>query len=153
MENSLGIIYEDAVLFPLKRRKRPNRRGTRSLKRAKDRLTRIYSENGGIFCFYCKTRLTESEITGDHYVPVSKNGASNCSNIVLCCEKCNTIKADHEVPLTDEQKAILEWQQKLVGKNTVEERPPYIGLVAQQVEHLTLNQGVEGSSPSQPTNV
>lgn len=123
---ALGIIYEDAILEPVRiKKKRQARSGKRSLKRAKDRLVRIFSEYGGVFCFYCKQRMEEDEITGDHLIPISKKGVSNCSNVVLCCYDCNTKKGDSIVELDDVQQALIDWQKTLVGRSFTYSKPPF----------------------------
>ena len=40
-------------------------------------------------CQYCEISLAASELTLDHVIPVSKNGATNWENIVTCCRPCN----------------------------------------------------------------
>jgi hypothetical protein len=40
-------------------------------------------------CLYCNQKLTKTNITTDHIIPLSKGG-NNCQvNLVACCTKCN----------------------------------------------------------------
>jgi 5-methylcytosine-specific restriction endonuclease McrA len=45
-------------------------------------------------CQYCNTVLILSEITVDHIIPKSQNGATSFSNCVVCCKSCNSKKAN-----------------------------------------------------------
>jgi len=51
-------------------------------------------------CQYCSVRLTNSSGTRDHIIPESKGGVSSFLNLVACCKKCQSKKADkflHEI--------------------------------------------------------
>jgi len=43
-------------------------------------------------CQYCGKKAPVSSITIDHIIPRSQGGASNWTNVVTCCSKCNTKK-------------------------------------------------------------
>lgn len=43
-------------------------------------------------CQYCSLKLPPGELTFDHVIPVSQNGATNWENVVTCCKPCNTAK-------------------------------------------------------------
>lgn len=43
-------------------------------------------------CQYCSLKLPPGELTFDHVIPVSQNGATNWENVVTCCRPCNTAK-------------------------------------------------------------
>jgi 5-methylcytosine-specific restriction endonuclease McrA len=43
-------------------------------------------------CQYCAIKLPVNELTFDHVIPVSKNGATSWENVVTCCKACNTKK-------------------------------------------------------------
>lgn len=45
-------------------------------------------------CYYCNRPLVKREITLDHLIPLSKNGKSVESNLVICCPNCNHEKGD-----------------------------------------------------------
>lgn len=45
-------------------------------------------------CQYCGNQFNEKELTMDHVVPKSKGGKKTFENIVMCCRKCNELKAD-----------------------------------------------------------
>jgi len=53
---------------------------------------RLYLESD--MCFYCKKRLTLEESTLDHFVPQSKGGTNDISNLVIACVDCNQAKKD-----------------------------------------------------------
>jgi hypothetical protein len=46
-------------------------------------------------CQYCGKRFDKKDLTIDHVVPRSKGGRSEWTNVVACCEACNTDKKDH----------------------------------------------------------
>ncbi|MGK3945583.1 HNH endonuclease signature motif containing protein, partial [Streptomyces caeruleatus] len=45
-------------------------------------------------CFYCRTRLYISDFTIDHIIPVSNDGKSIWTNMVVSCVDCNKDKAN-----------------------------------------------------------
>lgn len=57
-------------------------------------------------CFYCSNEVSivpvntvpypSDAATRDHYIPRSHSGPNKVSNIVLCCSKCNHIKASYD---------------------------------------------------------
>lgn len=49
---------------------------------------------GATQCFYCSKELTEDEKTVDHKLPVSKGGTNEMTNLVICCQTCNSKKRD-----------------------------------------------------------
>jgi len=65
--------------------KRPNKvRFTRMNVFLRDKFT----------CQYCGNEKKVSQLTFDHVVPRSHGGKTSWENIVSCCAKCNTLKAD-----------------------------------------------------------
>lgn len=45
-------------------------------------------------CLYCEKRVTKSNATTDHIVPISKGG-NNCQvNLIVCCFDCNNERGD-----------------------------------------------------------
>ena len=46
------------------------------------------------FCYYCNRTLNKYNITLDHYIPKSKGGSDDFSNLVSCCGDCNNKKGD-----------------------------------------------------------
>jgi len=59
-------------------------------------------------CFYCGIEiLTKWEHTYDHFIPLSRGGENDFSNLVECCKKCNSDKAD---------KIIEEWLPEIEHK-------------------------------------
>lgn len=45
-------------------------------------------------CQYCDSRLSHSQCTMDHVVPLSKGGRTNWENIVVACHHCNERKGN-----------------------------------------------------------
>ena len=45
-------------------------------------------------CRYCGRKLSRTQQTLDHVVPLCRGGADELANLVLACQQCNTIKAD-----------------------------------------------------------
>jgi 5-methylcytosine-specific restriction endonuclease McrA len=45
-------------------------------------------------CHYCKRETEYNHLGLDHKIPVSKGGEDDISNLVLCCNACNTEKSD-----------------------------------------------------------
>ena len=43
-------------------------------------------------CYYCDGRLSASELTMDHIVPMSRGGRSTKGNVVPACKTCNNKK-------------------------------------------------------------
>lgn len=68
-------------------------------------VKRIIRIAGGT-CFYCWN--STEKITIDHFHPVSKGGNGQISNLVPCCQKCNSSKKDKEGPLWVEKTFGLE---------------------------------------------
>lgn len=69
-------------------------------------LYELYQKQEGK-CFYCKKELGHSRNSwhGDHYIPLSKGGSNDISNIVIACPTCNHKK---NAKLPD------EWEAKRV---------------------------------------
>jgi len=47
-------------------------------------------------CLYCGTKLTPTNATTDHIVPISKGGNNTQVNLVVCCVKCNSERGDSD---------------------------------------------------------
>jgi 5-methylcytosine-specific restriction endonuclease McrA len=45
-------------------------------------------------CYLCGQKLSETHLTLDHVIPVSKGGRSDWANLATCCAKCNCEKGD-----------------------------------------------------------
>ena len=43
-------------------------------------------------CFYCRKSIADRKFDVDHYIPLSKGGKNEPSNIVLACPTCNNSK-------------------------------------------------------------
>jgi len=48
----------------------------------------------GFNCFYCGSGLSCHTWQLDHFIPKSKNGRNEFSNLRVCCKRCNTMKSD-----------------------------------------------------------
>ena len=61
-------------------------------------------------CYYCGIKLTRTNASFDHIVPLSRGGVDEKWNLVWCCKKCNTNKG---------YKLLSEWEdQPKRGKTT-----------------------------------
>ena len=47
-------------------------------------------------CQFCSKSLTQSQLTLDHVLPISKGGKTNWENIVAACGPCNSRKGNNE---------------------------------------------------------
>lgn len=45
-------------------------------------------------CQYCAKKLIASQITIDHVIPRAQGGITSFHNCVICCQSCNSKKAD-----------------------------------------------------------
>lgn len=43
-------------------------------------------------CYYCRKKVSPSELTMDHVIPISRGGRSERENIVPACKDCNNKK-------------------------------------------------------------
>jgi len=60
----------------------------------KEKRLAIYLHDG-LACAYCESALEDCErLTLDHLTPHSRGGSNDPSNLVTCCLKCNSIRAD-----------------------------------------------------------
>jgi 5-methylcytosine-specific restriction endonuclease McrA len=48
----------------------------------------------GARCQYCSKPLTYNQLTLDHVLPKSRGGGDELGNLVTCCERCNSFKAN-----------------------------------------------------------
>ncbi len=55
-------------------------------------------------CYYCERKVTFSELTMDHLVPLARGGRSTKDNLVPSCKDCNNRKKNM-LP--------LEWEEYL----------------------------------------
>jgi hypothetical protein len=46
-------------------------------------------------CQYCDKKLVGSQITVDHIIPKSHGGLTSFTNCVICCQTCNSKKANN----------------------------------------------------------
>lgn len=54
------------------------------------------SENRNSTCIYCDSKLTNSNATTDHIIPISEGG-NNCQvNLIVCCKDCNNERGNME---------------------------------------------------------
>ncbi len=72
-----------------KYRRRARERGAEGSFTAQDIIVIRESQRGR--CFYCGTRLGD-DYNIDHFLPLSKGGTNNPSNLRLSCPKCNFSK-------------------------------------------------------------
>jgi 5-methylcytosine-specific restriction endonuclease McrA len=77
----------------------------------------LYSQykKQGSCCYYCKKEIPYSDMTRDHFLPVSK-GNTLVNNKVFACRKCNSLKGDKSI---DEFKDYLLVKITDILKNVV----------------------------------
>lgn len=75
---------------------RESRHGRGSISRATRR--RVYKRDE-FTCQFCQRRFSQTELTIDHLVPLSRGGLDEITNYVTCCKACNQKKSD--LPLED----------------------------------------------------
>lgn len=49
-------------------------------------------------CFYCGKHLNDENFTIDHVIPLKQGGSDELTNLVACCNECNTLKGNLTVP-------------------------------------------------------
>jgi CRISPR/Cas system Type II protein with McrA/HNH and RuvC-like nuclease domain len=54
-------------------------------------------------CMYCLAELSDSDLTRDHLIPMSRGGKDVWTNVVTACRRCNQHKADSLVQETNLQ--------------------------------------------------
>ena len=66
-------------------------------------------ERDGYICQYCGEKVTQENVTLDHYVPQSKGGKHTKENLKTCCLLCNGIKSGktYEEPSTSGRQSPL----------------------------------------------
>lgn len=45
-------------------------------------------------CYYCGKVVVNREKTIDHKIPITRGGTNNLTNIVICCQSCNSKKSN-----------------------------------------------------------
>ncbi|MHA2279807.1 MAG: HNH endonuclease [Promethearchaeota archaeon] len=83
----------------LKEEKRATRR-QRYQENRKRRIERMFQYFPN--CYYCGVLLHKENRSVDHYVPRSKGGSNDLSNLVTACNDCNQAKGDLEPPFVIE---------------------------------------------------
>lgn len=46
------------------------------------------------FCMYCGMKYSDSQLTRDHVVPISRGGTDEWTNVAAACRRCNIHKGD-----------------------------------------------------------
>jgi hypothetical protein len=85
-------------------------------------------ERDGFRCLYCGRKAPEVELHVDHFLPVSKGGTNDLSNLFAACVDCNVGKRDRVLPAST---SFLTWLRKQIGRDDLvgdfardEERSP-----------------------------
>jgi 5-methylcytosine-specific restriction endonuclease McrA len=81
-------IYQNIVVVGLKWSGRNVKRRTTGF--AKDFL----DETKNPKCIYCNCKLTPTNATTDHIIPISKGGNNTQVNFLVSCLKCNSERGD-----------------------------------------------------------
>lgn len=55
---------------------------------------RVLIKRDKSICQYCDKKLVGEQITIDHIIPKCQGGGTSFTNCVVCCKKCNSVKAD-----------------------------------------------------------
>lgn len=55
-------------------------------------MQRLFAE--ARYCPYCRGHLTSRIKTLDHVIPLSRGGLHSIANVLICCHRCNSRKAD-----------------------------------------------------------
>ena len=64
---------------------------------AKDKRMAIYLRDG-MACAYCGSGLEDgAQLTLDHLTPRSHGGTHAETNLVTCCQKCNSVRGDRDL--------------------------------------------------------
>jgi 5-methylcytosine-specific restriction endonuclease McrA len=74
-------------------------------------------------CQYCGITVTYNEMTWDHVLPKSRGGNTDWKNLVTCCKKCNTKKANktpEEANMRLRKKPIPLYSKLSVHENIIE---------------------------------
>ena len=87
MENIILTVQETSVL-----KKARNRKKKKDDKRKKLRRSLMQKTMGR--CYYCEKKIEGRMMTIDHFVPKSKGGTDDISNLVPSCKECNEEKDD-----------------------------------------------------------
>jgi len=60
----------------------------------KEKRLAIYLRDG-LACVYCESSVEDCDrLTLDHLTPHSQGGSNDSINLITCCVKCNSIRAD-----------------------------------------------------------
>jgi 5-methylcytosine-specific restriction endonuclease McrA len=65
----------------------------KSFSRIKFNRTNLFYRDKHL-CQYCGDKFNEKELTFDHVIPKSRGGETSWTNIVSCCDGCNSKKAN-----------------------------------------------------------
>ena len=72
-------------------------------------------------CIYCGRHYTESKLSRDHIIPVSKGGKNIWTNVGTCCKTCNHTKDDDLLEDLDMKLLFVPYQpnhsERLVMQN------------------------------------
>lgn len=68
----------------------------------------------GLACTYCRLPVEgESGLSLDHLIPRSKGGSNESTNLVTCCNTCNSSRGNR--PMAQRVKAVAEYTQQTVS--------------------------------------
>jgi hypothetical protein len=66
-------------------------------------------------CFYCKTPISDDQLTIDHVEPKAAGGSKQLHNLVIACTECNRKKGANPIEIYDEH-AGREWLSALLAQ-------------------------------------
>ena len=83
-------LYKDIVIVGL-------RWSGKNVKRRTTGFAKEYlDETKNPKCIYCNCKLTPTNATTDHIIPISKGGNNTQVNFIISCVKCNSERGDME---------------------------------------------------------
>lgn len=60
------------------------------------KVLHLFLKSKGV-CFYCGIKITESNFTIDHRIPLVRGGTNHGNNLVIACHHCNSSKREKTV--------------------------------------------------------
>src|ERR1700730_14142645 len=73
-------------------------------------------ERDGFRCLYCGRKAPDVKLHIDHFLPFSKGGTDESTNLFAACVDCNLGKRDRVLPVLT---SFLTWLRKQTGRDDV----------------------------------
>ena len=65
------------------------------------------------FCMYCGNKMSDSQLTRDHVIPMSRGGVDEWTNVAAACRRCNIHKGDRLLQECDLELIALPYEPNL----------------------------------------